>query len=54
MRVWAAWHVNSCGEQHVGLEMDEAQMTARADVDVFVNPGAGLREEGAEFNRGRR
>jgi len=49
-----AGHVHTGGEQHVALEMDQAEMAARADVDLLVDDRSRLREDGPELDcRGR-
>ena len=39
-------------EQDVRFEMDEAELTARSDVDVLVEDRAGLREERTKLDEG--
>ena len=40
-------------EQHVAFEVNQTELAARANIDVFVENGVHLREERSELNQGR-
>ena len=51
VRSRAARNVHGRTEKHVALEMDEAEMTPRTDIDVLVQARIRARENGAELDR---
>ena len=53
VRLAAGRDLHVRGQQHIALEVDEAELTPRADVHVLVQHRAGLREQRAELHQRR-
>jgi hypothetical protein len=47
----AAWHMHSCAEENVALEVDQSEVASGPDIDIRLQPRIGLTEYGPELHR---